>query len=93
MGTVTVRVVVDGVVQGVGYREWTRAEAMKLGVDGWVRNRRDGTVEAAFRGPVEAVETMLARLRKGPRGSTVTGVAAEAWRGAMDPGFQVVPTV
>ena len=46
----TVRVVVTGMVQGVGYRAWTEEQALALGLDGWVRNRRDGSVEAIVAG-------------------------------------------
>ena len=50
-GAIVRRVLVDGHVQGVGYREFTRRAALKLGVSGWVRNRYDGAVEALIRGP------------------------------------------
>ena len=57
---------VHGIVQGVWFRDWTIREARALGVDGWVRNRRDGTVEALVAGDADAVEAMIARLREGP---------------------------
>ena len=50
-GAIVRRVLVDGSVQGVGYREFTRRAALRLGVSGWVRNRYDGAVEALIRGP------------------------------------------
>ena len=50
-GVIIRRVVVRGRVQGVGYRAWTEDTAILNGLDGWVRNRRDGTVEAVFAGP------------------------------------------
>jgi len=61
------RVVVSGLVQGVGFRAatWSRAEA--CGVAGWVRNRPDGSVEAAFEGAPEAVEALVGFCRAGPR--------------------------
>jgi acylphosphatase len=68
------RVVVRGRVQGVGYRAWTEGEALRHDLDGWVRNRRDGTVEAVFSGPEEAVATMIAACREGPRGARVDAV-------------------
>jgi acylphosphatase len=61
------RVVVGGRVQGVAFRAATRAEARRGGVDGWVRNRSDGSVEAVFEGSPAAVETLVAWCRAGPR--------------------------
>ena len=61
------RVVVQGRVQGVAFRAATRAKAEACGVAGWVRNRRDGSVEAAFEGAAEAVEALLSFCREGPR--------------------------
>lgn len=55
-----------GLVQGVWFRETTRREAERHGVAGWVRNRRDGTVEAVFEGPPDAVERLVAFACKGP---------------------------
>jgi acylphosphatase len=69
-----VRVVVEGFVQGVGYRDFARRAALRLGVSGWVRNRADGTVEALIAGAPEDVEAMLAEMRRGPRGAAVTGL-------------------
>lgn len=63
---VRVRVLVTGYVQGVGYRETCRRTADLHRVHGWVRNRRDGRVEAVFEGPREAVEALLAWARIGP---------------------------
>ncbi|HJZ60783.1 MAG TPA: acylphosphatase [Miltoncostaeaceae bacterium] len=68
------RVIVHGFVQGVGFRQSTWEAARAAGVAGWVRNRPDGTVEAALEGPPEAVERALAFLRRGPRGSRVDRV-------------------
>ena len=62
----TVRVRIEGGVQGVGYRYWTERVAGELGLAGWVRNRRDGSVEALFSGPAEDVAQMLERCRDGP---------------------------
>jgi acylphosphatase len=68
------RVLVEGFVQGVGYRDFVRRAALKLRVRGWVRNRWDGTVEALIAGAPGEVEAMLAEMRRGPRGATVTGL-------------------
>ncbi|WP_395244375.1 acylphosphatase [Agromyces sp. MMS24-K17] len=71
------RVVVSGLVQGVGYRYLARKHAQRLGVVGWVRNLPDGTVEAEIEGDEASVATMLRRLEAGPPGSQVTGLAVE----------------
>ena len=70
-GAIVRLVVVEGAVQGVGYREFIRRAALKLGVSGWVRNRSDGTVEALVRGPPPAVEALVAEMRKGPRFASI----------------------
>ncbi|KFK24795.1 hypothetical protein AALP_AA8G025900 [Arabis alpina] len=72
----TVRMVIKGRVQGVCYRNWTVENAEQLGIKGWVRNRRDGSVEALFSGPVEVVEEMQQRCRRGPPAAMVTGLEA-----------------
>ena len=76
--TVVRHVVVRGRVQGVGYRAWVEDNALRLGLEGWVRNRRDGTVEAAFLGTENAVTEMIEACRHGPRGAAVEAVDAEA---------------
>ena len=63
--------IVSGRVQGVFFRGSTQDEARLHGVDGWVRNRWDGTVEAVFEGPAAAVEEMLEFCRRGPRWASV----------------------
>jgi acylphosphatase len=60
------RVVIRGRVQGVGYRAWVEEEALARGLEGWARNRRDGTVEAVFAGPPETVADMVETCRRGP---------------------------
>ena len=74
MSVTVCRVVIRGLVQGVGYRAWTEYTALDLGLEGWVRNRRDGTVEALFAGPQQLVEEMLEACREGPPGARVTAV-------------------
>lgn len=70
----SVRVVVYGLVQGVGFRYSARAEAERLGITGWIRNRADGAVEAEIGGDAEQVQRMLDWLAHGPRGAAVTAV-------------------
>jgi len=60
------RVMVRGRVQGVGFRAWTEHEARRRALDGWVRNRRDGAVEALFAGPPDQVAGMIEACRRGP---------------------------
>ena len=87
-----VRVVIRGRVQGVGYRAWLAREAEARGLDGWVRNRRDGAVEAPIAGPEPDVNEAVAQFRRGPARARVDAVETEA---AADPGrgFTVRPTV
>ena len=67
-------VVVRGRVQGVGYRAWTERAALSRGLTGWVRNRRDGSVEAVFIGEEDAVAAMVGACRGGPPGAFVDAV-------------------
>lgn len=67
----TVRVVISGRVQGVWYRGWTVSEAGRRDLRGWVRNRADGTVEAVFSGPAEAVDEMISACYAGPPAARV----------------------
>ena len=82
---------ISGYVQGVGFRYSMAEEAERLGVTGWVRNRRDGTVEAVLDGDPDALEAIVAWARQGPRGAQVSGVevveVAESF-----PRFEMRPT-
>lgn len=71
---VILQVVIRGRVQGVGFRAWTEMVADQNGIEGWVRNRRDGTVEAVFAGAEEVVLTMIALCREGPPGARVEAI-------------------
>jgi acylphosphatase len=64
-------VIIRGRVQGVGYRAWTEVTAIERGIEGWVRNRRDGAVEALFSGEEDDVAAMIAQCRRGPPGARV----------------------
>ncbi len=88
--TVTVRI--EGRVQGVYYRAWTEQTARRLGLDGWVRNRRDGSVEAVFSGPEIQVDEMVRRCAEGPADARVTNVIVSDEGGAPPCGFKVLPT-
>ncbi len=74
--------VVTGRVQGVGYRYFIVREASALGVHGWVRNEPDGAVRCVAEGADGALQALLARLRAGPPGARVDGVAV-AWGAAL----------
>ncbi len=70
----SVHILISGMVQGVGFRAWTRDKALMLGLSGWVRNTAAGDVEAHFSGPPERVATMLALCKDGPRFAEVEAV-------------------
>jgi len=92
-------VIARGWVQGVGFRAFVADEAMARGIAGWVRNRRDGTVEAVFSGPAEIVQDMIAVCRRGPWGARIDGVdetdGAAADLAQRRPGeeFSALPTL
>jgi acylphosphatase len=99
MSDVIRHVMIRGRVQGVGFRMWVEDTALERALAGWVRNRRDGAVEAVFAGPQDAVEAMVAACRNGPPSARVDAVDAEAGDAAMlalrPPGerFSVLRTV
>jgi acylphosphatase len=68
------QVVIAGRVQGVGYRAWVDHQARNHNLEGWVRNRRDGSVEALFAGPPDVVADLIAKCRRGPSSATVDEV-------------------
>jgi acylphosphatase len=87
------RIVVEGRVQGVGFRAFVAREAGRLALEGWARNRRDGTVEIVAGGPAAAVEALVAAARRGPPAARVDALSLDdadetALReGAGDVGF------
>jgi acylphosphatase len=99
MGGTIRQVTIRGRVQGVGYRYWVEHQAVAHGLEGWVRNRRDGSVEAVFSGPADVVSNMVASCRRGPSSARVDAV--DEFPGHADalnlrrPGerFSVLPTI
>ena len=91
MTRVVRRLLISGVVQGVGFRYSMLAQARRLGVTGWVRNLRDGRVEAWVAGDPEQIEAMLAWSRIGPAGGNVEQLIVEPAIGDF-PDFELRPT-
>ena len=92
-------VTIRGRVQGVGYRAWVEDEATARDLEGWVRNRRDGSVEAVFAGPGDVVSDMVAACRRGPSSARVNAVQDESASPDMlklrraGERFSVLPTI
>ncbi|HKM62505.1 MAG TPA: acylphosphatase [Acidisphaera sp.] len=82
------RLLISGRVIGVGYRDWMVARAEELGVDGWVRNRVDGRVEALVCGETAAVEELARLCRRGPRLASVTDIEESIAEPPNEPGFR-----
>lgn len=89
-----VKVRIKGQVQGVFYRAWTKEQAERLGVQGWVRNRLEGDVEGLFAGPDEAIIELLRLCGQGSPGAKVDEITVEPARMVLiPPGFTIKPTV
>jgi acylphosphatase len=88
----TVRVVIEGRVQGVWFRGWAMEQAVLRGLAGWVRNRADGRVEAVFHGPAHAVDDMVEACRLGPPAASVTRMDVDPCTDAVGAGFHKRPT-
>jgi acylphosphatase len=86
---VRAHVVVEGRVQGISFRVATRDRARSRGVSGWVRNRRDGKVEAVFEGQEEAVRSLVAWAERGPLGAEVESVEVEWGPAGGERGFVI----
>jgi len=94
VGRATGRLVrIRGKVQGVWYRAWTVEEASRRGLRGWVRNRRDGSVEALFAGEAALIEAMIELCRIGPPLARVDSISSEASAEEPPEGFESRPTV
>lgn len=84
---------IHGHVQGVGYRNALHAQATRLGLAGWVRNRSDGSVEALVAGPVDALETLIAWARRGPPAARVAELVWETAESPAQTGFVRLETL
>jgi acylphosphatase len=82
-----IRLIIKGRVQGVGYRWWARDEAVSLGLEGWVRNLGDGSVELLAIGSEDAVRRLIEACRRGPPAAVVTGVESFATEDDGSVGF------
>jgi acylphosphatase len=89
----SLRLRIEGFVQAVGYRNFVIAEAGKLGLDGWIRNRSDGTVEVLVSGETKAVEAIVAACMRGPEGSRVKNVDLHNSEPPAEKGFHRRPSV
>jgi len=83
----------SGRVQGVWFRGWAIDEAQARGLSGWVRNRRDGSVEALFSGPADKVDEMVELCRRGPPAARVHALSQQDADPPAEPGFRQLPTV
>lgn len=93
MEPIAKRLIVRGRVQGVGFRNFVLVHARRLGVDGFVRNRKDGSVEALCVGTEAQVNELIAVCHEGPIASKVDSVDVEPAQGIVDKGFKKLPTV
>ena len=91
MERIAKRLLITGRVQGVGFRFYTQRKARELGLTGWVRNCRDGSVEAVIQGAPGAVETMIAWARRGPPSAVVSDMLVTEASGDYA-GFETRPT-
>ena len=83
----SVRLRIEGRVQGVWYRAWTMQTAHAAGLDGWVENRRDGSVEVALSGPGDVVDAMIRDCWQGPPAARVSNIHIEPEGKDIAPGF------
>jgi acylphosphatase len=83
---------IEGRVQGVGYRDWMCREAAALGLDGWVRNRPDGSVQALVSGEGAALRALVAAARRGPAAARVATIGETPADAPAEQGFRRLPT-
>jgi acylphosphatase len=86
------RLVIEGRVQGVGYRASFAEQAVALGLKGWVRNRRDGSVEACVDGDPATLDAIIEWARRGPPAAQVTHVAVEDAAEPVEASFKILQT-
>ena len=89
----SLRLKIEGFVQAVGYRNFVIEKARAFNLDGWVRNRSDGTVEALVSGPTPSVETFVALAMRGPAGSKIKNVELHNTEPPAEKGFHRRPSV
>lgn len=92
-GRVARRAIVRGKVQGVWFRGWIVEQAAELGLDGWVRNRSDGSVEWVAAGPADKIDALVSRSHAGPPAARVDSIDVEDTPGIVAHGFTQKPTV
>ncbi|MEE2998697.1 MAG: acylphosphatase [Pseudomonadota bacterium] len=93
MSNRSVRVIIEGRVQGVWFRGWTVKLATELCLSGWVRNRRDGSVEAIFCGDENSLEKIIKLLYHGPEAASVVSVNVKYEDINVEEGFEQLPTL
>lgn len=89
----SLRLRIEGVVQAVGYRDFAVREARALALDGWVRNRGDGTVEALASGSTKSVEAFVSACARGPSGAKVTSIDLHNAEPPEEKGFHRRPSM
>lgn len=89
----SIKVMIEGRVQGVWFRGWTVETARGLGLDGWVQNRRDGSVQALFSGSAETVDEMLRLCAEGPPAADVRSVECIPHNSPVAAGFRIKSSV
>ena len=93
MSVTAVHLIIHGRVQGVGFRSWTLKTAIRCALTGWVRNRREGTVEAVFCGDYMMLELMKAHGQHGPEDARIKYIETKPWDGEIPEDFRTLPTV
>jgi acylphosphatase len=89
----TMRLMIVGRVQGVGFRAFAMREAQALGLKGWVRNRADGSVEAVATGPTQAIKDFVGKCTRGPAAARVAHIDLESVESPEETGFVSKPTL